>query len=158
MSKNVHKRTKGTMALLHPNSKLTASVMLHIPTSEFKHARFVNSILGITHLWQDSHAHYLGRSQCQTSFPQSQQLTLYDVKEYKNNHRFPSSQMNVDGTLNYWRNTSDKNITLSRHSGAHLSTGETKAGRSPLQSQSGLQSQTMNQNLITEYIKSTFIS
>lgn len=72
------------------NSKLTASVILHIPTSEFKHARFVSNVLGITHLWQDSHAHYLGRSQCQTSFPQSQQLTLYDVKEYKNNHRAPS--------------------------------------------------------------------
>lgn len=86
-----NKRNRGRgRALLHPNSKLTASVMLHTPTSEVKHARFVSNILGITHLWQDSHAHYLGRSQCQTSFPQSQQLILYVVKECKNNHRFPS--------------------------------------------------------------------
>lgn len=87
-AQNKRNRGRGRALLQTANSQPVS--LLHIPTSEFKHARFVSNILGITHLWQDSHAHYLERSQCQTSFPQSQQLTLYDVKEYKNNHRVPS--------------------------------------------------------------------
>lgn len=79
MSKNVH-RTKGTVEEVGLCFKQQTHSQCHAPHT---YLRVQACKICEQHPGNYSPAHYLGRSPGQTSLPQPQQLTLYDMKTIK---------------------------------------------------------------------------